>query len=47
MYDYGFSTLEQYSLTVLSTARTRGGASLPLRGGAFYPERIQGDGEEA
>lgn len=25
MYDYGFSVLEQYELTVKSTARTRGG----------------------
>lgn len=42
MYDYGFSTLEQYSLTVLSTARTRGALLCRCEEGLFILKEFKG-----
>ena len=42
MYDYGLSTLEQYSLTVLSTARTRGALLCRCEEGLFILKEFKG-----
>ena len=42
MYDYGLSTLEQYSLTVLSTVRTRGALLCRTEEGLFILKEFKG-----
>lgn len=42
MYDYGLSTLEQYSLTVLSTVRTRGAVLCRTEEGLFILKEFKG-----
>ena len=42
MYDYGLSTLEQYSLTMISTARTRGALLCRAEEGLFILKEFKG-----
>ncbi len=42
MYDYGLSTLEQYSLTLLSTVRTRGALLCRTEEGLFILKEFKG-----
>ena len=46
LYDYGFSVLEQYELTVKSTARTRGGLLCQTDRGPAVLREQRGSGKK-